>query len=505
MVGTDECPMVIGLLEAINIEQVYAQLKDEFYLWWDGVILGDPDMATHLQDQIDELTNRLNNSGVGLLTSAAYEVFKSGNMNMEVTNSTISDGAAADSLNNQYAMVYRTLLPDGKALCLSSSVTDNSSAYINIHACITNTNGVTNVKTFNITAPSDFPDVYDNGNAHMDTVFFVKKVETYPITAYCILTRVGSKSDYETGSDTGKPCMVVTMTITVDGAVNISTKGYRYNDGNIDLSSLGLRIATTNKAGDTAYLLAGKRGDFDDLTWVGIWAIIIDTNGVVTNDYKTLNVLASDSGRSAGLRSKNSSVIDTDDTNGRWISNKIYEYYTKDEGGLPKDKVNIYLFIDYNTKQLGAVKGSVYPGRTTLYSSGYNKYTASEADGFLKIEYVPNEDGTSLEEVTTKISDYYLGASNLGEALAEGDLVAVKNTSKSVYIAMGPNKEKICIGSNGGAAVLKSKFNITVPSYDNVVTEDLGYMEQDSVVRMLLKTNNVNGTIARYVTINTES
>lgn len=110
MVGTEECPMVIGLLEAINIEQVYAQLKDEFYLWWDGVILGDPDMATHLQDQIDELERQIDSI----------------NSN-KITFDTIKSAAPFFSLD-PYHSVYDCrpfILPDGYILFLFRGESEN--------------------------------------------------------------------------------------------------------------------------------------------------------------------------------------------------------------------------------------------------------------------------------------------------------------------------------------------------------------------------------------------
>lgn len=55
-VGTDDCPLVTGPLQAFNIENYFSQMEDEFYYWFDGIkdIL-DENVAANLQSQIDEL------------------------------------------------------------------------------------------------------------------------------------------------------------------------------------------------------------------------------------------------------------------------------------------------------------------------------------------------------------------------------------------------------------------------------------------------------------------
>lgn len=65
-VGSDECPRVIGVLEALNDDQYYAQLKADFEEWWDGIkdlIEGDSEGSLiSIKNDLDELAEKVDNS-----------------------------------------------------------------------------------------------------------------------------------------------------------------------------------------------------------------------------------------------------------------------------------------------------------------------------------------------------------------------------------------------------------------------------------------------------------
>lgn len=60
MVGTSECPLVIGVLESFNGDLFIQQLDAEFNEWWDGIkdVL-DTNTATKLQNQINDLGDQI--------------------------------------------------------------------------------------------------------------------------------------------------------------------------------------------------------------------------------------------------------------------------------------------------------------------------------------------------------------------------------------------------------------------------------------------------------------
>ena len=233
MVGTDECPMVIGLLEAINIEQVYAQLKDEFYLWWDGVILGDPDMATHLQEQIDALEKDIENLQNNQIT---FDVVKS---------------AVPHFAIYPYNMVYSVepyILPDGYILMLFRGNTEDFPSseaptnylygneydnYGSVNCCLYSLDGVysnyTNIYTVN-----------DNGGRNNQTneypwysniTKFSEQTETYPAKIRFLLKTGVECSGIETsGNKTGSRAKVTkieytfyVVTVTEDHVISVDS------------------------------------------------------------------------------------------------------------------------------------------------------------------------------------------------------------------------------------------------------------------------------------------
>lgn len=59
-VGTDDCPLVTGILEMSNLDNLWQQLDAEFNEWWDGIKATlDENVATNLQNQIDALDKRI--------------------------------------------------------------------------------------------------------------------------------------------------------------------------------------------------------------------------------------------------------------------------------------------------------------------------------------------------------------------------------------------------------------------------------------------------------------
>ena len=92
-VGKSGCPIVTGVLEAQNLENLMEQLGDEFNTWWDGIkAVLDENIATNLQNQIDEINEKLNSDSalVGLLEKPIAEVFMSGDYKLLSSSYTLS-------------------------------------------------------------------------------------------------------------------------------------------------------------------------------------------------------------------------------------------------------------------------------------------------------------------------------------------------------------------------------------------------------------------------------
>lgn len=55
-IGSEECPVATGVLNALNLDMYYQQLKSEFDIWWNGIKdTLDENTVTKLQNQINEL------------------------------------------------------------------------------------------------------------------------------------------------------------------------------------------------------------------------------------------------------------------------------------------------------------------------------------------------------------------------------------------------------------------------------------------------------------------
>lgn len=67
-IGSDECPVVTGVLDSLNLDMYHKQLEAEFNTWWDGIKdTLDEATATKLQNQINELKQSniyLNNNSI---------------------------------------------------------------------------------------------------------------------------------------------------------------------------------------------------------------------------------------------------------------------------------------------------------------------------------------------------------------------------------------------------------------------------------------------------------
>lgn len=109
-VGTEACPLVTGLLEVINSDVFMQQVKGEFNDWFNGIKdLIDENTALKLQNQIDELNNKIDNNPILGVPQEAYDFA----VNWEIIGPTNN--------NNQlpfpaYDLSKKFFLPDGYAI-----------------------------------------------------------------------------------------------------------------------------------------------------------------------------------------------------------------------------------------------------------------------------------------------------------------------------------------------------------------------------------------------------
>ena len=104
MIGSDECPLVTGLLESLDLDMFVQQMESKFNIWFDGlenVLEGD--VVLNLQNQINHINEKLDEQSSNLIDSETLEKAK----NTKISVSTFS--AFQKSSNKAF-------LPDGYAI-----------------------------------------------------------------------------------------------------------------------------------------------------------------------------------------------------------------------------------------------------------------------------------------------------------------------------------------------------------------------------------------------------
>lgn len=180
MVGTEECPLVTGPLEALNISNYFAQMESEFNIWFDGIkdILNE-NVAGELQSQIDNLEQEVDN-------------IKNNSINPDVLDA-VSNISVKKSTVNIKPNATHVLLPNGQLLILgiygSDDFNDISGASPqSLYYGIINSDGVyvAKAKLFDLEGDSDvITDSTGGGRCYdVPTLIGTSDVNAYPFNIY---------------------------------------------------------------------------------------------------------------------------------------------------------------------------------------------------------------------------------------------------------------------------------------------------------------------------------
>lgn len=104
MIGSDECPLVTGLLESLDLDMFVQQMESKFNIWFDGlenVLEGD--VVLNLQNQINHINEKLDEQSSNLIDSETLEKAKN-------TKISVSTPFTFQKSSN------KALLPDGYAI-----------------------------------------------------------------------------------------------------------------------------------------------------------------------------------------------------------------------------------------------------------------------------------------------------------------------------------------------------------------------------------------------------
>lgn len=115
MIGTDECPLVTGILETLDINMFVSQMQAKFETWFDGlenVLEGD--VVLNLQNQINHINEELDKANVGAISYDTLEKAK------KVKINTFSINPWDDWENPNRSLHAAYVLPDGYVLALTN-------------------------------------------------------------------------------------------------------------------------------------------------------------------------------------------------------------------------------------------------------------------------------------------------------------------------------------------------------------------------------------------------
>lgn len=475
MVGTDECPMVIGLLEAINIEQVYAQLKDEFYLWWDGVILGDPDMATHLQEQIDAIEKKVNSGLTGLLENEIAEKFMSGKFDISVSsysinmknapskidpfnNETVSPTNSFGNGNNRDRLPVLFILPDGYICAMQNIGYDmvNKDGQVDFTTMLVNTDGVATYTQFSlrdVVEPIFEQYIEEHTSPHISWWYSIADMRPivyyYQIDTYPIVIKHAFHIKYANG-DIINFLFTLTTTITAAHQVSYKLNGtvgpFPRDSGSVSHLEIGTCVGRKNITNNDNMIMFGLTASGNSAT-------------ATTTSMQYLYKIDKNDAISFIQPSFTSCVP----------SNTGFPLYYDDETNEFRYYKNASVWTSINASTL---EGTYHTDTTTIpdfypVTDSVSMYTLSEQNGVVEKKSVIGSVHGTYEEI--KKSNYFLGANNSNLAIVEGSFTCRNDNGR--LFGFGPNGENIAIGSNGGAAMLKKKSSASsgISSIDKVV------------------------------------
>lgn len=463
-VGTSVCPVVTGILDAQNLENLWQQLDDEFNTWWDGIKdTLDENTVTNLQNQINELKDKIDsdNALVGLLEKPIAESFKNANFNIDIKSYSFSYSPPidtgvpnADRQGNNIFDYYPLcgLLPDGYIFCIARSTYQSSygsgDTLIQLVCQLVNTDGVSTYNRFDLFGgdAGTETDPYEFRNAKL--IYTHGQYDTFPVEINFVLY-----TSYSSASFTHK-AWSYKVTITSQHSV-VFTKIGEVGPVDSELVMYGDSVhcyVGNLVASETseAYLFGysyysgrgvGARPESGERATYG-WTGKVMPNGVLTAPVRTNNAYPT-------LYSYpyNGSLVYCDDIES---SNS----YAVVMSGSSDNWVKVDIGSLVATVGSGNVSSDITDIKTRFPVKSYN---LSEVNGVQVTEYEVGKSQTS--SINKKDRLYFIGGDNLGNGLIEGTYTC-RNDSNRLY-GVGPNGEQIAIGTNGGAAILKTKKSVS--------------------------------------------
>ena len=481
LVGTGHCPIVTGILEAQNLENLWAQLDSEFNTWWDGIkdVL-DENVVTNLQNQINDLKDKVDgeNALMGLIEKKVYDKFITGDYGITCQSyslSSIPNGIYEDySQNFAFAVDAREgifLLPDSWIARILMVQYDDAADY-SIAVLFANTSGVV---TFKKTEKINL----DRFNNHGCFIIDIS-ADSYPVTVK--LGVLGFKKlgiiNLNISSQHNISFTESTTTITANNSFsNITSCNHaaKLSNGN----SIAIQVGSSNfYSGDNDYQLVGY------ITYSITKEGVVSFKETFSNPTKYTEIDESTSSASAWLPPVNVNAnplagdlwVDPSDNN---VYFDTYNMYYSGYGMINP----ITLETTFTALSEDGINPNVFKARLGYFDlyHGAEMYSGNEKSGLLKKTWEDTSESTS-----SKISNYYLGASNSTVGLPEGNFIL--GSIDAGLVGIDGSGNQMLIGSNGGTALLKAKKKSVSLAESNLHLWLYGYRDTDEYTAYLTVT-----------------
>lgn len=211
-VGSNECPLVTGVLEVLTKDLFIQQFEAQFNEWFDGLKdLVDEDLALQLQSEIEEINSRLNESQSSSLTKAQIDFARDPKI-QRTKISTIGTGNEATTRRTDVVVLpdqYVAVVHMGGATSISSSATDTQSLYASI---LDKNNLATSTKLITLRT-SPYP--------YAGLALCFADCDNYPVNLYYT---IGDKQQTSSGTNETRHCLLmIKVTISAQHVVSVTT------------------------------------------------------------------------------------------------------------------------------------------------------------------------------------------------------------------------------------------------------------------------------------------
>lgn len=268
MIGTDECPLVTGILETLDINMFVSQMQAKFETWFDGlenVLEGD--VVLNLQNQINHINEELDKANVGAISYDTLEKAK------KVKINTFSINTWNDWENPNRGLHAAFALPDGYVLALTNIEDDGQ-----LGLDIVSPQGVS--VAYQAETSIIIP------NAHSANPFTVLSVnDTYPYNLW--LACCTSSGPRTSASTTIRIVNITVSSNHVLGAVQTTdsfswTAGSSYNGNGVDQGTYMALRPVRDNSNRYIFPVASRIGDYSKYTAGGSALIGVSQDFVIS-------------------------------------------------------------------------------------------------------------------------------------------------------------------------------------------------------------------------------